>query len=832
MDKKTLTELDFYRIRDEIASFCLSEEGKFVFSRLEPLTDLDDIEKNKSLSREWTSYINTTSSQALSSWPAVFSVFKSLKIQGISISLEQFYAIGQFCKSIEKVGAFIKSAEIDLGMKNLLELINTIPDLSVVSNEIFKIITSDGELRDLPQIRAIRTKISNLNLKLKNIMHSFTSDSKLSNVLESNIPVLRGGRQVLAVKSNQRSFVSGIIHEVSQSGQTVYIEPEDCVKCTNEIVEAEFELQSETRKILKELASRISPFSADLFDALKVMEKLDCTLAIASWGKVNSCVFSDSCVDEPLWLVGARHPLLGEKAVPIDVHFLDGKRILIITGPNTGGKTVTLKTIALFAMLNQTGFPVPAKEGTRLPVFSGVFADIGDEQSLDESLSTFSGHMKNIAKAVRNVNENSLVLLDELGGGTDPQEGSAISMAVLDRLIEKKAFVLITTHHGAIKNYGYTHKECINASVEFNSDTLSPTYHILMGVPGESHALDIAKRSGLPNDIVQNAKNYIISEKADVSSLIKGLTEKHSELDSMMFNFKNKENELLDKIRKNDLKSLSLRQKEHEIKQGIQIESQKFLEQSRKQLENLVRTLKEGEVTRDKTLSVKKYISDLTENVNIRDEKLAEEEIDIEQEKNRVENEDKKRISHKATKKRMKNSEALSNATPVTTEKAESDKNNSDNACFCIGADVLGGVSKQKGVIISSCGKDKWNVQFGSITITMKQKDLVLANINRNIKPVISYSVDLAANSNFDEKPVFELRLIGMRVEEAIRALEKQLDLCSLQNFRQFSIIHGKGSGVLQQVVHDYLSNCSSVADFKFAPPEDGGFGKTYVSLR
>ena len=832
MDKKTLTELDFYRIRDEIAGFCVSEEGAYMLSHLEPLSKSDEIEARKNLSREWFTYIHTARNNALNSWQPVFPVFKMISVQGAAVSLEQLHSVFQFCVAVKNVTDAVLNAEEELNLKSLASLVRSIPDISIVYGEINRIMTSDGQLRDLPELRAIRAKIAELNAKIKSILRSFTSGTKYADILESAVPVLKNGRQVLAVKSNRRASVPGIIHEVSHTGQTVFIEPEESVRCSNELVEAEFELQAEIRRIIVDVVSKIAPFSFDLVRALKIMEKLDETRAAAVWGKANGCVFADTCKEEPLLLIGARHPLLGEKAVPVDIRFMEGKRILIITGPNTGGKTVTLKTIALFALLNQCGFPVPAKEGSRLPVFSGIYADIGDEQSLDQSLSTFSGHMKNIARAVRCAGESSLVLLDELGSGTDPQEGAAVSMAVLDRLIEKKSFVLITTHQGIIKNYGYTHPECINASVEFNSDTLSPTYRLMMGIPGESHALEIAEKSGLPKDIVQKARDYIVSEKADVSSLIKGLTQKHAELDGLLAEIKEREEALLESIRKNDLKALQLRQKEHEIKKGIQREAEDFLVQTRKDLENLVRVLKEGEVTREKTLGVRKFISDFTAAVSERDEKLSEEEHKIAEETLRLENEEKKRISHKPSKKRMKTSDALKNAVSISSSVTQENSALQKEPVFEPGAEVKSVSSNQTGIIDAPAGKGKWTVLFGSIKMTLRQSELVLVKNKTALKPSVSYSVDLAESGSAEEKPAFELRLLGLRAEEAVRALERQLDLCALNNFRQFSIIHGKGSGVLQQTVHDYLSNCPSVLNFTFAPPEDGGFGKTYVSLR
>lgn len=860
MDSKTLEELDYYRIRDEISGFCKSEESKFIMNRLEPLTDVQKIHQKKELSREWTICLNSTKQNPLDSWSQVFNIIKSLNAEGICLEREKFFFLLQFCTSVQKVCAFFEVNTKELSTYKLLELTKEIPNITLVYEEISKIISKDGKIKDLPQLREIQSRIAELNSKIKGIMHAFTSNSKYADILESSVPVLKGDRQVLAVKSGRRNAIPGIIHEMSQSGRTVYIEPEESVKCSNELIQAEFELNQEIRKIFIELATKIRPYTSDLIQALKIMEELDIARAAAEWGKLHNCVFAEDCFNstensniqteknnfkieknsnstvqtihnqKPLNLVQARHPLFGEKAVPIDVKFLEGRKVLIITGPNTGGKTATLKTIALFSMLNQSGFPIPATEGTCLPIFSGIYADIGDNQSIDDSLSTFSGHMKNIAKAVRFANENSLILLDELGSGTDPQEGAAISMAVLDKLIEKNAFVLITTHQGVIKNYGYTNPNCVNASVEFSSKTLSPTYRILMGIPGESHALEIAAKSGLSKEIIKKAKEYISEEKTDVSTLIKGLTEKHFHADKIIQELAQKESFLEQKKIENEAKTLFLKQQELKLKQKQQDERQEFLMQTRRELENLVRRLKEGEVTREKTLSVKAFINKLSKETEQNENLLEQEEKQLLQESENLEKIVKNRTSLKPTKKKIKNSQALKNALSVFENSKSNQKEKNTLQEFKVGAQVIAGISKTKGTLLEKLDKNRWNVQFGSIKMAMKQSELSLCSEqNENTKNSVSY--DFSDFSKPQDKPVFELRLLGMRADEAIKALNRQLDLCVLNNFTNFSIIHGKGNGILQQTVQDYLSNNPAVADFKFAPPEDGGFGKTYVTL-
>ena len=861
---KTLEQIDYYTIRDSVADCAISEEGKNFLLRREPYHDAAKIEHLKNASREWERFMSRTNSLPFGPWEPVYPLIPVIHATGSALTLQQLYALGQFCNAVKRVKETVENKESELEFKVLPEETAKLMDLSDASRIIFRILTPDGELRDLPEIQAIRKQIADLNQKIKMIMHRYCTDNKLNDILESNVPVLKNGRQVLAVRAGQQNKIKGLVHEVSVSGRTVYVEPEDSVYATNELIEKEYELQEEIKKILIKTTEELQPSIPAFRENIPLMNFFDATWAAAKWGKENECVYALPCStmeelpqsqknntdnqlstvnsqlpisSEPPLLLNARHPLLGERCVPITIRFMDGKRVLIITGPNTGGKTVSLKTFALLSMLNQSGFPVPAGEGTRLPVFENILADIGDEQSLDQSLSTFSGHMKNIAKAVKKAGPASLVLLDELGSGTDPQEGTALSMSVLDHLIERQAFVLVTTHMGILKNYGYTNPHCINASVEFNTDTLAPSYHLLMGVPGESHALDIAAKSGLPNFIVKNAKHYIATEQTDVSALIKGLSKKHSELDKLR-NATEKEAQVQEEkgLRLAE-KEVQLRRKEHELKNNKTRELEECMRQSRRELENLVRQIREGEITRDKTVSVKQYIAELEANghrledeLEAEEEKIREAEIQVQKASEKI------RVSHKKTKKKMKLSEALKYAesapSPSENTDAKSKGGVKDAAplTFAPGVEVEVGAMKNRGTLVEKDKKGNWIVQFGSVRMTAKEKDMRLVKGPSAGSPAVSVVIEKAEADH--EYPQFELRLLGMYADEAIRALEHQLDLCAIHNFTRFSIVHGKGSGVLQQAVHDYLSHYHGVKEFSFAPPEDGGFGKTYVVLK
>jgi DNA mismatch repair protein MutS2 len=401
--------------------------------------------------------------------------------------------------------------------------------------------------------------------------------------------------------------------------------------------------------------------------------------------------------------------------------------------------------------------------------------------------------MINIAEISAQAGEHSLVLLDELGSGTDPEEGSAIAMAILDYLIEKKTHLIVTTHHGILKNYGYTREGVENASMEFDGHTLSPTFRILMGVPGESRALDIAGRNGLPPAIVDKARSYVAEERADVSSLINGLRDKHRELSSAREHAQAEEQRLREERRKADLKELRLRQKEAELKAGGMGQLRTLLLESRKTLENLVRELREGEITREKTLRVKEFIAGLEEAVEAEDRALEAEMADI---------------------------------TDIAKEPP------AGGPALAPGVEVLAGEQRRRGRIVRLDRKTAdavtWIVELGSLKLSMDEKELTPVASPKTPPKPLAASLDLAVSQG----PQIELSLRGMRLEEALDSLRRQIDAAVLAGMHEFSVIHGKGEGILQKGVHEYLRNENAVADYYFSRPELGGFGRTEVILK
>ncbi|MDR0623209.1 MAG: endonuclease MutS2, partial [Treponema sp.] len=751
---KSLRLLEYGKIMKAAAERALSEEAAAALLAETPSFDPPEVETLKIRVSAALDRINSGEKEPQETLPPVGPVLPKLEVEGACLDLEEAYALGLFVNRGEALKIWLfnngegegKSPANGNPFLDPQGLRNP-PDCSLVSREVFRVLDKDGKLRDLPEFRAIKKRIQALTAELDAAVSRYTGNEECRRMLQSLLPTQRDGRMVLAVKANFRGRLRGIVHEVSATGQTIFVEPEEVVERNNDILIENRRLEAEVRRVLREMTGRIAEHREALGEFHREIIALECIRAKARYCRDTKGAFAQNNGEPekggnnsgPLILKQARHPLLGAAAVPIDVE-MDGRtRTVIITGPNTGGKTVALKTVGLFALMNQTGLALPGAEGTALPVFDGVYADIGDEQSISQSLSTFSAHMTNIAGIAGAATEKSLVLLDELGSGTDPEEGSAIAMAILDYLIEKKARLITTTHHGILKNYGYTREGVENASVEFDGRTLSPTYRILMGIPGESRAVDIAARNGLPPALIAKARSYLDEERADVSALIRGLKEKHRELEAAAEKGRAEEIKLREERRRSDLRELRLRQKEIEIKSGAAGNLRLLLTESRKKLENLVRELREGELNREKTAGVKEFLNDLARTVEAENQALEEETRLLAGERRRMEEAYAEGLD---AGKPAGPGPSPQNAPPLAP-----------------GMDVLAGEQRRPGRIIrldrkasgDGGGGKIWLVETGSLKMSFPEEALVpLAPSKEKPKPRISADYEAAPAAQFE----------------------------------------------------------------------------------
>jgi DNA mismatch repair protein MutS2 len=583
------------------------------------------------------------------------------------------------------------------------------------------------------------------------------------------------------------------VHGTSDSGQTLYVEPQVVLEQNNALIQAKAAYSQEIQKILRICTNSLRNYLQELSALFSHFSRLDELVMRARWAVEHNCNKPVISSDH-LELKGVRHPLLGRNAVPLDIRFHKGRRIIVITGPNTGGKTVALKTLGLIGLLVRFGVPIPADPDSQVPWFPQVFADIGDEQSIEESLSTFSAHVKNLGSILRMVESNALVLIDELGTGTDPREGGAIALAVLEALVEKNCYAFVTTHHGSVKAYAYEHGEVENASMIFDNQTLSPTFHIQYGVPGESHAIDTAQRVGFPPEILRKAREFAQEEGSRLELLLERLAAEEQKLKLAIERTNRRDQEL--KSSRDEVNRLKqdLEVRETKLKSDQLGEANQYLQDARKEMNRLIQEIKlSGNSLETKAL-------------HSRSQEIGTEFKEA-YEKTRTE----------LREKRQRERPVLSPGMKVRIDG-----------------------STQTGTLVSKVKPDKWLVYAGMLKLTVVE-DQIEPSDGDGVKKRF-FIPDVSQDQYLSGKPLdqgshitkaqFTMDLRGKRLHEAITELELQIDNAQVQGLYFFTIIHGKGTGALQKGVHEYLHSLSSVQSYAFARPEDGGTGKTLVYLK
>ncbi|MFP4114506.1 MAG: endonuclease MutS2 [Spirochaetota bacterium] len=780
MNRHTLRVLEFEKIRRQVRDRCLTAEAARALTRERVATSASEIAELLDRVGVVKRCLGTTTEFPSLGFPPVSHTLERLSKEGIVLDPLEIAEIALFARSLAGLCGFLTKSAAEAGVASEMErLLGEMPDVEPIYAHLFRYVDPDGTIREreIPELRAIRSEIVRAQQDLQRGAAALANRDDYRRYLSATVPTQRDGRTVLALKSDHRGKLQGIVHEVSASGATVFIEPEELVARNNAVVEAENRYRNELLKILRELTSFCARHRATLLAALDLGVRIDRVYCRARYAYDFACERAGVASDS-LMLRDARHPLLGEHAVPINVEVPAGKRVLIVTGPNTGGKTVSLKTVGLVSLMNQFGLEIPAGPGSELPIFSGVYADIGDEQSIEQNLSTFSGHMRNIARILNHADDSSLVLLDELGSGTDPEEGGALAMSILDELLARRPFTVVTTHHGRLKHYGFTHEQATNASVEFDPKSLRPTYHIIPGVPGSSHAVEIAAQMGLLRAVTARARDYLAGEEYDTGRIIRRLTDREQELHQETQALVARERDLDRERERQTDRAAMLDRREAEVRSGTLRELERWAAETRSRLENLVREIREGELTREKTQAVKGFIAEIDDALAAEREKAAAAPAERGEERNE-----------------------LAEGAPVRI------------------------VSSGKEGTIRRKGKgSSWVVQVGPVGLPVDESDLEPIRPKRE-RTSVSYS-------GSSGRAELELDVRGYRLDEARDAVEHQIDQALLSGMRDFGIIHGMGEGVLQKAIRDLLQGHPSVASFEYARPEEGGFGKTNVHLR
>ena len=787
IENRALKTLEFNKVREQVANYCTSSIGKSAVEELIPETNYETVVELLEEMDEGLAILRVKNNVPMGGIFDVRQHAKRAQIGGM-LSPMELMEISSTIRASRILRNFIEDLEAEgtIQIPHFVERKEQLPVLTGLQHEINDCIDENGAVMDSASttLRSIRQSLRSEEAKVRGKLESLIRGSNAAKMLSDAIITIRNDRFVIPVKQEYRGHYGGIVHDQSASGATLFIEPDAVVQANNEVQRLKVKEQAEIERILVALSAKVQEVAHDLFVLVGLLGEIDVVLAKGKYGQANKCTMPKMNKDGYIRLVRARHPLLSaEEAVPNTIELGSNYHAIVITGPNTGGKTVTLKTVGLCTLMAQAGLPVPALDGSELAVFESVFADIGDEQSIEQSLSTFSSHMVNIVDILAKFDEKSLVLFDELGAGTDPQEGAALAISILDEVVDYGARVMATTHYPELKAYGYNRPNVVNASVEFDVETLSPTYRLLIGVPGRSNAFEISTRLGLRKNIIDRAKSFTGTDRHEVESMIASLEESRlrseREADEAHALLKDAEiikADLEQKLRNYDERKEALDKKAKE-------KARKIVDEAKLEAEQIINELKE----------MKKNAA-----ANVKEHEL----IDA-----------KKRLDEAAPKDNK------------VLQKAVANRERQQN--LQVGDEVKVLSYGQKGTLLEKVSANEWVVQIGILKMKLPETDL------QYIKPEKEQPVRTITNvRNRSSHVKLELDLRGERYEDAILRTEKYIDDALLANYHRVSIIHGKGTGALRQGIQTYLKGHKRVKSFRYGEAGEGGFGVTVVELK
>ncbi|MBF2573928.1 endonuclease MutS2 [Listeria welshimeri] len=785
MEKKVEAILEFDKIKKQLTEFASSSLGEQAILELAPATDFQVVQKSQLETEEGAKIIRLRGSAPITGLTDVFAHLKRLEIGGDLNGLE-IYQIGSNLRVSRQMKNFMTDL-LEMGVE--LPLLGALSDellvLKEVEEDIAISVDESGKILDTASeaLSTIRRTLRRTEDRVREKLESYLRDRNASKMLSDAVITIRNDRYVIPVKQEYKGHYGGIVHDQSASGQTLFIEPQSVVDLNNERKALQAKEKQEIERILAEISASLAGWINEIHHNTFILGRYDFIFAKARFGKAMKAVtphLSDAGI---VHLIAARHPLLdAANVVANDIYLGEDFTTIVITGPNTGGKTITLKTLGLLTLMAQSGLQIPAQEDSTIAVFEHVFADIGDEQSIEQSLSTFSSHMTNIVSILEKVNHKSLILYDELGAGTDPQEGAALAIAILDASHEKGASVVATTHYPELKAYGYNRVHATNASVEFNVETLSPTYKLLIGVPGRSNAFDISRRLGLSENIITEARSLVDTESADLNDMISSLEEKRNLAETEY-------EEARELARGADA---LLKDLQKEITNYYQ-QKDKLMEQAREKAANIVT---KAEVEAEEIIHELRTMQ-LNGAAGIKEHELIDAKT------------------------------RLGKAKPKTINKTIPQAPKQKPHVFQVGENVRVLSLGQKGTLLNKISDKEWNVQIGIIKMKIKTTDLEYIQPETPKKQRIITSVHSS-----DSPAKSELDLRGERYEDALQKVDKYLDEALLAGYPQVAIIHGKGTGALRTGVTEYLKNHRMVKSIRFGAAAEGGNGVTIVEFK
>ena len=777
MNKKILETLEFSKVKTLFEPHLLTEQGLEQLRELAPTRKVDKIKQAFAEMEEMQTLFVEQPHFTIQATKEIAGVCKRLEM-GADLNIEEFLLLKRVLLSSRELQSFYDDLE-NVSLQELAVWFEKLHDFPHLQGNL-QAFNDAGFIENFAseELARIRRKIHDSESQVRDVLQDLLKQK--AQMLTEGIVASRNGRQVLPVKNTYRNKIAGVVHDISASGNTVYIEPREVVKLSEEIASLRADERYEMLRILQEISERVRPHAAEIANDAWIIGHLDLIRAKVRFIQEMQAVVPKLSEQEEIQLLQVRHPLV-KNAVANDIHFGKDLTAIVITGPNTGGKTIMLKTLGLTQVMAQSGLPILADKGSRVAVFDQIFADIGDEQSIEQSLSTFSSHMTNIVQILGQVNQNSLLLLDELGAGTDPQEGAALAMAILEDLRLRQVKTMATTHYPELKAYGIETAFVQNASMEFDTASLRPTYRFMQGVPGRSNAFEIAKRLGLSEVIVGDASQQV-NQDNDVNRIIEQLEEQTLE-----------SRKRLDNIREVEQENLKMNRALKKLYNELNREKETELNKAREQAAEIVDLALSESDQILKNLHSKSQLKphEIIE-AKAKLKKLAPEKVDL----------SKNKVLQKAKKKRAPK----------------------------VGDDIVVLSYGQRGTLTSQLKDGRWEAQVGLIKMTLEEKEFDLVQTQQE-KPVKKKQVNVVKRAS-GRGPQARLDLRGKRYEEAMTELDAFIDQALLNNMAQVDIIHGIGTGVIREGVTKYLQRNKHIKSFGYAPQNAGGSGATIVTFK
>lgn len=790
MKEKTLRVLEYFKIIDKLKDKTESSLGKELVEGLTPKKDIEEIEYLQRETEEAFNIILKKGNPPLFGINNVKNYVKRAEKGGMLIP-KDFIKLSDSLRVVRALKTYLRDIKDDKSIKIEIigDLIEELEPYKELEEEINRCIISEEELSDnaSSKLSSIRRNMVVKNDSIKSRINSIVNSPKYEKYLQDNVVTMRDGRYVVPIKQENKRFFPGLIHDQSASGATVFIEPMAIVELNNELKELEIEEREEIERILLELSGKVAEGGYGIINNQDILQRLDFIFAKGKLALEMNGTRPMLNNDGYINIKKGRHPLLDEKiVVPIDIHIGDDYNTLVITGPNTGGKTVTLKTVGLLTLIAQTGLHISADYDSEIAVFKNIYADIGDEQSIEQSLSTFSSHMTNIVDILEEVDMESLVLFDELGAGTDPTEGAALAMSILDYLLKRNIRTMATTHYSQLKVYALTNEGVKNASVEFNVETLSPTYKLLIGVPGKSNAFEISKRLGLQDFIIDEARKLVSEENIEFEDLLTAIDRDRKTIEA-------------DKYEAGQLKQEVNRLKEELVreKEKTKLSREKILEKANLEARDMLKKAKEEA---DEIIKELKDISSLVDK-------------------------DSRRKLHSG-QDRLR--ESMGKFEDGLSKDLFSVKSNKPLKTVKVGETVEVLSLGQKGTVLELPDENgNLSVQVGIIKVNVNISTLKRAEIEKEATTINTKKIIRSKQAIKNE-----IDIRGYNVDEAIMDLDKYIDDAYIAGVKTAEIIHGKGTGVLRDGVRSYLKGNKHVKSFRTGGFSEGGEGVTIIEMK